>query len=93
MSSDPIQQGYMAYINGECEDSNPYNVNLDSDRYFDWLDGYADARADTARRVKRSLKMEELKLKARNRLINILISMVFVAACFIIGTLLRYLIG
>lgn len=92
MSSDPIQQGYMAYINGECDTANPYDVILDTDCYFDWLDGYADARADTARRVKRSLKIEELKLKARNRLINILISMVFVAACFIIGTLLRYLI-
>ena len=92
MSSDPIQQGYMAYINGECDTTNPYDVILDTDRYFDWLDGYADAQADTARRVKRSLKIEELKLKARNRIINILISMVFVAACFIIGTLLRYLI-
>ena len=93
MSSDPIQQGYMAYINGECDTANPYDIILDTDRYFDWLDGYADARADTSRRAKRSLKIEELKLKARNRLINILISMVFVASCFIIGTLLRYLIG
>lgn len=93
MSSDPIQQGYMAYINGEHDTANPYDIILDTDRYFDWLDGYADARADTSRRVKRSLKIEELKLKARNRLINILISMVFVVACFIIGTLLRYLIG
>ena len=92
MSSDPIQQGYMAYINGEHDTANPYDIILDTDRYFDWLDGYADARADTSRRVKRSLKIEELKLKARNRLINILISMVFVAACFIIGTLLRYLL-
>lgn len=92
MSSDPIQQGYMAYIKGECDTANPYDVILDTDRYFDWLDGYADAQADTARRAKRSLKIEELKLKARNRLINILISMVFVAACFIIGTLLRYLL-
>lgn len=92
MSSDPIQQGYMAYINGEHDTANPYDIILDTDRYFDWLDGYADARADTARRAKRSLKIEELKLKARNSLINILISMVFVAACFIIGTLLRYLI-
>lgn len=93
MSSDPIQQGYMAYINGEHDTANPYDIILDTDRYFDWLDGYADARADTSRRAKRSLKIEELKLKTRNRLINILISMVFVAACFIIGTLLRYLIG
>lgn len=92
MNSDPIQQGYMAYINGEYDTANPYDIILDTDRYFDWLDGYADAQADTARRAKRSLKIEEIKLKARNRLINILISMVFVAACFIIGTLLRYLI-
>lgn len=92
MSSDPIQQGYMAYINGEHDTANPYDIILDTDRYFDWLDGYADARADTSRRVKRSLKIEELKLKARNRLINILISIVFVAACFIIGTLVRYLL-
>lgn len=92
MNSDPIHQGYMAYINGECDTANPYDILLDADRYFDWLDGYADARADTAKRVKRSLKIKDLKLKAYNRLINILISMVFVAVCFIIGTLLRYLL-
>lgn len=81
---DPFQEGYLARCDGQESNTNPYNLFEDVDCYFDWIDGYNNAIADEEVRDRRQIYFKE-------RLTSCLYSMAFVAVCFIIGILLRYL--
>lgn len=82
--NNPFHEGYLARCNGQESNANPYNLVKDVDRYFDWLDGFNDAIADEEARERRQTWLKE-------RLTSCLHAMAFVAVCFIIGLVLRYL--
>ena len=89
---DPFQEGYLAGRANGSSFENPYDVSLDPDRYFDWHDGFTDAVMDIYKEAERKAKWESPRSHLKERLIQCLYSMAFVAVCYIIGISLRYLL-
>lgn len=89
---DPYQQGYVAAIEGRSAFSNPYDLHTDMDRNCDWHDGYIQARNDQHAEQCRKEKWADRRRYLKDRLIQCLYSMAFVAVCYIIGTSVRYLL-
>lgn len=38
--TNPFHEGYLARCNGQESTDNPYNLSIDVDLYFDWLDTF-----------------------------------------------------
>lgn len=89
---DSFQEGYLAGRSKVSLPKNPYDVHTDTDRHFDWYDGYIDYLNDQhiAKAKKELWAIRRAHLK--ERLIQSLYSMAFVVVCFIIGLSLRYLL-
>lgn len=90
---DPYQQGYVAGFDPNVSGmDNPYNMNTDTDRHFDWEDGLIQGRKDDIERKNAKITWALRRQAFKEGVINILYSMVFVAVCYIIGTSVRYLL-
>lgn len=90
---DAYQQGYVAGfdINVSAMD-NPYDMETDMDRHFDWEDGLIEGRKDDIERKNAKITWALRRQAFKEGVINILYSMAFVAVCYIIGTSVRYLL-